>query len=99
MKKKKIEISQIREMIRYTQKSNFNNQPRIVLIDNIENLNTNSTNALLKVVEEPNKDIYFILIHNDNKRISPTLRSRCLSFKINLSFNETIFIVKFSFRY
>ena len=31
-----------------------------------------------------------MLIHNDNKKIKKTLKSRCLTFKINLSFDETI---------
>ena len=45
--KKNIEISQIREMFNYTNKSSFNNKPKFVFIDNVENLNTNSLNALL----------------------------------------------------
>ena len=88
--KKNIEINQIREMVKYSNKSTFNDNPRFILIDNIENLNKNSTNALLKIIEEPNNNIFFILIHNDNKVILPTLKSRCLTFKVNLSFNETI---------
>ena len=93
--KKNIEISQIRKMINYTNKSSFNNIPRFILIDNIELLNKNSTNALLKIIEEPNNNIYFILIHNNSKNILPTLKSRCLTFKINLSFNETVNIANF----
>ena len=91
--KKTIDISQIRKMINYSNKSSFNNNPRFVLIDNAENLNKNSTNALLKIVEEPNKNINFILIHNNEKNILPTLKSRCLLFKINFSFNECINII------
>ena len=88
--KKNIDVGQIREMIRYTNKSSFNNIPRFVLIDNIENLNINSVNALLKVIEEPNEGIFFILINNNEKQILPTLKSRCLTFKVNLSFEESI---------
>ena len=91
--KKTIDISQIRQMINYSNKSSFNNNPRFVLIDNVENLNINSTNALLKIVEEPNQNIHFILIHNNEKNILPTLKSRCLIFKINFSFKESINIV------
>ena len=61
--KKFIDVLQIREMINYTNKSCFDNMPRFILIDNIENLNKNSVNALLKVVEEPNDGIFFILAH------------------------------------
>ena len=88
--KKNIDIAQIREMISYTNKSSFNKKPRLILIDNIENLNISSVNALLKIVEEPNENIFFILIHNNEKSILSTLRSRCLTFKINLSFTKCI---------
>ena len=88
--KKNIEISQIRKMITYTNKSNFNDLPKIILINNLEKLNINSINALLKITEEPNNNIYFIFIHNNNKKIANTIKSRCLTFKINLSFDETI---------
>ena len=88
--KKNIDIAQIREMITYTNKSTFNNMPRFILIDNIENLNKNSVNALLKVIEEPNENIFFILINNSEKNILPTLKSRCLTFKINFTFEESI---------
>ena len=93
--KKNIEINQIRQMINYTNKSSFNKIPRFILIDNIENLNNNSTNALLKIIEEPNQNIFFILIHNSDKKILPTLKSRCLTFKINLTFSETVNISNF----
>ena len=90
--KKNIEVSQIRKMIDYSNKSSFNNLPRIIIIDNLENLNTHSNNALLKIVEEPNENIFFLLIHNNNKKIIDTLKSRCLTYKINLTFDDSIYI-------
>ena len=88
--KKNIDVSQVREMISYTNKSTFNNKPRFILIDNVENLNKNSVNALLKIIEEPNQDVFFILINNNEKNLLPTLKSRCLIFKIYLTFEESI---------
>ena len=87
--KKNIDVGQIREMITYTNKSTFNNRARFILIDNIENLNKNSVNALLKIIEEPNENVFFILVNNSEKNILPTLKSRCLLFRINFSFNES----------
>jgi DNA polymerase-3 subunit delta' len=86
--KKSIDISQIRNLILNLNKSSFNTKPRLVLIDNIELLNINSVNALLKIVEEPNENIFFILINN-NKKILPTLKSRCLNYNINLKSEES----------
>jgi len=88
--KKNIEISQTREMINYINKSSFNELPRIILIDNVENLNKNSLNSLLKIIEEPNYNVFFILVHNNNIKIADTLKSRCLLYKINLTFDQTI---------
>ena len=90
--KKNIDINQIRELIKNLIKSSFNNKKRFVLIDNIELLNLNSINALLKILEEPNENINFILINN-NKRVLPTLKSRCLNFKVFLTKDQSIRIV------
>ena len=87
--KKNIDINQIRNLILSLNKSSFNTKPRLVLIDNIELLNTNSVNALLKILEEPNENINFLLINN-NKKILPTLTSRCLEFKIHLNIMQSI---------
>jgi len=90
--KKNIDVAQIREMIIYTNKSTFNNKERFILIDNIENLNKNSVNALLKIIEEPNENVFFILINNNEKYILPTLKSRCLTFKINFTFDQSMHV-------
>ena len=91
--KKIIEISQIRQMINYTNKSSFNNRERIILIDNVENLNLNSLNALLKIVEEPNENVFFILVFDNSKKLLNTLKSRCLRFNLSMTFSESINIV------
>ena len=88
--KKVIEISQIRKMINYTNKSAFNNKERIILIDNAEYLNPSSSNALLKIVEEPNDNIVFIFIYDNSKKILDTVKSRCLKFNFSLTSKETL---------
>ena len=90
--KKMIEISQVRKAISYSQKSSFNDNYRIVLIDNIESLNSYSANALLKIIEEPNEKLFFILIHNNSKKIIKTIKSRCIIFKKNFTYDENLSI-------
>ena len=91
--KKMIDINQIRELILNLNKSSFNKKPRFVLIDNIELLNVNAVNALLKILEEPTKNVHFILINN-NKKVLPTLLSRCLNFNIFLSHDENLKVLE-----
>ena len=90
--KKFIEISQIRKAINYSQKTSFDDNYKIVLIDNIELLNLYSANALLKIIEEPNEKLLFILIHNNSKKIINTIKSRCIVFKKQFTHNENLSI-------
>ena len=91
--KKNIQISKIREMISFTNKSSFNGDSKIILIDNVEFLNINSINALLKVIEEPNDKIFFFLIHNSKTKILDTLNSRCIKFNFYLKNEDKLKII------
>ncbi len=87
-----IKIDQIRNLISNINRSSFNDKPRFVLIDNTEYLNKNSINALLKNLEEPNHNVYFILINNQ-KRLLKTLTSRCLNLNLSLSHLESLSVL------
>ncbi len=83
--KQSIDISQIREMFNFVNKSSFNNKIRFVIINNAESLNLNSANSLLKVLEDKTENLSFILIHNSKKKILETIKSRCIVYKIFLN--------------
>jgi len=83
--KQSIDISQIREMFTFVNKSSFNNKIRFVIINNAESLNLNSANSLLKVLEDKTENLSFILIHNSKKKILETIKSRCIIYKIFLN--------------
>ena len=92
--KKNIEIDQIRNIINYSQKSSFNQNKRFILIDNIELLTKNASNSLLKLLEEPPENLYFILIHDNSYRILETIKSRSINFKINFTNKSIIQITR-----
>lgn len=77
-------IDDCRELKKKLEKSNINNKPRIILIDDAELMNLNTVNALLKITEEPLTYNYFIFINNLSKEIFSTLKSRCIKFNIRL---------------
>ena len=86
--KKFIDISQIREMVKFQNNSSFNNKLRTIIIDDLEFLNLNSSNALLKSLEEPNDNVVYFLINNSEYKILDTIRSRCIEYKTLLNPNE-----------
>ena len=81
-----IKIDQIRKLLLFLNKSTYYKSVKIVLLDNAEYLNINSSNALLKAIEEPSKDTYFFIINNDSQKILNTIKSRCIDFVINFNF-------------
>jgi len=95
--KKIIDIDQIREMIQFTNQTSFNNDRRFIVIEDINLMGINSANALLKSIEEPNNQTYYILINNSEFKILETIKSRCLEFKSNLKNSEVVEIVNYYF--
>lgn len=50
---------------------------RIAIVDSADEMNANSANALLKILEEPPPRSLFLVIAHAPGRLLPTLRSRC----------------------
>jgi DNA polymerase-3 subunit delta' len=55
---------------------------RIAIVDTADDLNTNSANALLKVLEEPPPRSLFLILSSAPKRLLPTIRSRCRTLQL-----------------
>ena len=75
-----ITIDQVRSLDNFIYQTSFDNLPKFVIIDSADDLNLNAANALLKILEEPKYNTYFILITNQISSLLATLRSRCLKF-------------------
>ena len=78
---KDIKIEQVRSLLRFLNKSTYTRNLKIIMIDNAENLNLNSSNAILKAIEEPQNNTFFFIIHNSASKILDTIKSRCTEFK------------------
>jgi DNA polymerase III subunit delta' len=50
---------------------------RVIIIDAIDDMNRNASNALLKILEEPPSNTVFFLISHSIGQVLPTIRSRC----------------------
>ena len=87
-KKKSIEIDQVRKINKYLQNTSFNKSIKYIMINNCEKLNSSSSNALLKILEEPGKNNFFFLIYDNSEFLLNTIKSRCIELKINFTDSE-----------
>ena len=90
---KSIKVDNIRDLKSKILKSSIVDKERFIILDDVELFNINSLNALLKIIEEPSKKNYFILINNKTKFLIDTIKSRCLELKIILDENKRIEII------
>ncbi len=87
-------VDDIRNLKNIINKSTLNSKPRFIILDDAEQLNLNSVNALLKILEEPSENNFFILINNQQKEIVETIESRCLKIKVFLKNDKRIEIIE-----
>jgi len=88
-----IKIDEVREIIYSSIESSFNSPKKIFILCGIENLRKESSNALLKILEEPPKDVYFILLSR-SLNIIPTIKSRTIKFHLKSPSNEDLGVSK-----
>jgi len=75
--KKNISISQIRRMTRMISARPNEARYRVVCIHSAGQMNVQAQNALLKVLEAPPEQTFFILCADDGAPLLPTILSRC----------------------
>jgi len=75
-KKMEIKVEDIRELKRKLFLSSETGK-KVAIIRGAEKLNKSSQNALLKILEEPNAGLTIILVTDDEKKLFPTIISRC----------------------
>tara|TARA_B100001250_G_scaffold200122_1_gene171618 strand:- start:246 stop:1181 length:936 start_codon:yes stop_codon:yes gene_type:complete len=85
---KNVKINDIRDLKSTILKTTISKKERFIILDDIELFNMNSLNALLKIIEEPASNNYFVLINSKTKPLVETIYSRSLEIKILLK-NQT----------
>ena len=92
-KNENIKIDEVRELIYDAIESAYSSPKKIFILCGIENLRKESSNALLKILEEPPKDVYFILLARSLNIIS-TIKSRTIKFDLEGASNEELGVSK-----
>lgn len=76
-------IDTVREIIKQTAYSALEGACRVWLIDECHKMTNDAQNALLKILEDTPKHVYFILCTTDPQKLIPTIKSRCSTFQFN----------------
>jgi DNA polymerase III subunit delta' len=77
-----IAVDDVRDLISFFGKTASRGGWRVGIVDVVDDLNTESANALLKLVEEPPPQVILLLLVNQPGRALRTLRSRCMKLKL-----------------
>ncbi|MDP3971185.1 MAG: AAA family ATPase [bacterium] len=86
----RISISRMRDEISSLNMSGFLPGKRVIVIHQADCMTREASNALLKVLEEPNDNIFFFLLTENSHEILPTIRSRCAHMRMNLVSKEEL---------
>ena len=78
----KILIDEIREMINFSVLSSSVSSSKVIILNNCENMNIASQNAILKTLEEPAANTYIIMTSSKRRSLNQTIYSRCNKFTL-----------------
>lgn len=75
--KEKLLVSDSNEIVDEVFIKPTNKENKVFIIENIDLSTTEAQNKLLKVLEEPPKNVYFLISAKQADRVLPTIKSRC----------------------
>lgn len=86
-----IKVEQIRALVPFFSHKSAHGGWRVAVIDNLDAVNVQGANAMLKIVEEPPEKAVIILIARSAGSVLPTIRSRCRELRFdNLKSEEQV---------
>ena len=71
-----IKTERIRELVRNFSQSGMEGNRQVFIICDADKMHVNAANSLLKVIEEPQSEIYIFLLTADEHLMLPTIKSR-----------------------
>ncbi|MBU2530403.1 MAG: AAA family ATPase [Elusimicrobia bacterium] len=87
---KSLKIDTVREFSNYAYKKALLSKHKIFIINNADTLTTEAQNAMLKLLEEPPKNTFFILISSQKNLFLTTVLSRCHTIEFGPLSNEHV---------
>ena len=74
---RQISVEKVRTLVDFVTLTSHRGGAKVILIAPAEAMHPSAANAVLKILEEPPGDTYFLLVSHQPERLLPTIRSRC----------------------
>lgn len=87
-----IKTERIRELLKNFSQSGVEGNEQVFIICEAEKMHLNAANSLLKMIEEPQSEVYIFLLTSDENLILPTIKSRTQVF--HFPKNEAYLVAK-----
>lgn len=89
-----IKTERIRELVGQFSQAGIESQQQVFIIEQAEKMHPNAANSLLKVIEEPQSEIYIFFLTSDEEKILPTIRSRTQIFHFKKQEEKLILLLE-----
>ena len=93
-----LNIDTVRDIIKKTYTSSHEGGAKVFILKNIQDIRKESANAMLKLIEEPIKDNFFILI-SKRLNILSTIKSRSIIYRIRKSTPQELGVDKYVYNF
>ncbi|MED7818551.1 MULTISPECIES: DNA polymerase III subunit delta' C-terminal domain-containing protein [unclassified Francisella] len=92
-----IRVAEVKKIIKKCELTGHNNLAKIIIIPELDFLNESAANAILKTLEEPAEDTFFLMFTRNYNNILATVRSRSLVYDISFSDQDKYSYLKYTF--
>ena len=93
-----LNIDTVREIIKKSYTSSHEGGVKVFILKNIQDIRKESANAMLKLIEEPTKDNFFVLI-SKRLNILSTIKSRSIIYRIRKSTPEELGVDRYIYNF
>ncbi|MDO4871707.1 MAG: DNA polymerase III subunit delta' [Candidatus Saccharibacteria bacterium] len=71
-----IKTERVRELLKNFSQTGVEGAEQVIIVCDADKMHTNAANSLLKVIEEPQSEVYIFLLTSDENLVLPTIKSR-----------------------
>ena len=89
-----IKTERIRELVGQFSQAGIESQQQVFIIEQAEKMHPNAANSLLKVIEEPQSEVYIFFLTSDEEKMLPTIRSRTQIFHFKKQEEKLILLLE-----